>query len=245
MDDILGLNEIELNNNSSSYSYFEEEDKREELYIKMIEERIMFKIKKELIEPLISDYTIKTDINMCEILKLKDDISELKECVEREKNKNIELTEEIDRLNDNYLMEQHKKNELKEHLTNIQNDMVRIEDNLGQMDTLNEKFTNMEHNIKDNVTEINKISNIISKLKVPFDPSRPLEGLDERGKRIHSPLGLDITTKHINYMHQDDNNNTYSPKLDIKIFYNLEILHLNRIHKVDFQYLYKYFLVNF
>ena len=85
MDDLLGLNEINTITHCNLNCYFEEEDKKEELYIKMIEDRIMFKIRKEIIEPLISDFNVKTDINMCEILKLKDDVSELKECVERNK----------------------------------------------------------------------------------------------------------------------------------------------------------------
>ena len=60
MDDLLGLNEINTNTNSHSNCYFEEEDKKEELYIKMIEDRIMFKIRKEIIEPLISDFNVET-----------------------------------------------------------------------------------------------------------------------------------------------------------------------------------------
>ena len=48
MDDLLGLNEINTNTNSHSNGYFEEEDKKEELYIKMIEDRIMLKLEKKL-----------------------------------------------------------------------------------------------------------------------------------------------------------------------------------------------------
>jgi len=258
MDDLLGLNEIEVNNNSSCY--FEEEDKKEELYIKMIEDRIMFKIKKEIIEPLISDFNVKTDINMCEILKLKDNISELKECVEREKNKNIELSEEIDRLNYNYRMVKNEKNELKEYLTNIQNDMVpigiyltniqndmvRMEDNLGQIDELNEKLVNMEHNIKDNIKdnaiEINKILNIISKLRV-YAPTSGYNNCISYSNDSNSlyPIGCGdfhyIATKKFTV-----NNFTGYSLLDLKIFYNLETLHLTEVHKVDFQNIYNDYL---
>jgi len=101
MDDLLGLNEIELNNNSNNY--FEEEDKKEELYIKMIEDRIIFKIRKEIIEPLISDFNFKIDINTREISKLNQDKLELKEYLDKEKIKNIELTEEINNLKSNLM----------------------------------------------------------------------------------------------------------------------------------------------
>ena len=171
MDDLLGLNEINTNTNSHSNGYFEEEDKKEELYIKMIEDRIMFKIRQEIIVPLISDFNVKSDINMCEILKLKDDVSELKECVEREKNKNIELTDIIDRLIYNYGLIKNKQNEIKEDLTIIHNDIdaigTFIEDNVSQIDILREQFINIENIINDNVRQTDKLSNIISKLYVP------------------------------------------------------------------------------
>lgn len=122
MDDLLGLNEINTITHCNLNCYFEEEDKKEELYIKMIEDRIMFKIRKEIIEPLISDFNVKTDINMCEILKLKDDVSELKECVEREKNKNIELTDIIDLLRAQLF-----------RIKNIIKDNVRQSDNLSNI----------------------------------------------------------------------------------------------------------------
>ena len=98
MDDLLGLNEINTNTNSHSNCYFEEEDKKEELYIKMIEDRIMFKIRKEIIEPLISDFNVKIDINTRQILRLNEDKIELKEYLDNEKNKNIELSNKIDKL---------------------------------------------------------------------------------------------------------------------------------------------------
>ena len=240
MDDLLGLNEINTNTNSHSNGYFEEEDKKEELYIKMIEDRIMFKIRKEIIEPLISDFNVKTDINMCEILKLKDDVSELKECVEREKNKNIELTDIIDRLIYNYGLIKNKQNEIKEDLTiihndieaigvcltNIQNDMVRMEDNINELDLLREQLTH-------NVTQTDKLSNIISKLKV-YAPQIP-------GKLISYNDLKDITTTELyvsgNYRQED---HTYY--YDIHSFYHLKKLTLQGICCVDFKYMYNDYL---
>ena len=107
---------------------------------------------------------------MCEILKLKDDVSELKECVEREKNKNIELTDIIDRLIYNYGLIKNKQNEIKEDLTIIHNGIdaiaTFIEDNVSQIDILREQFINIENIINDNVRQTDKLSNIISKLYI-------------------------------------------------------------------------------
>ena len=120
MDDLLGLNEINTDTNSNSNCYFEEED------------------KKEIIEPLISDFNVKIDINTCEILKLKDEVSELNKCIEREKKKIIEQTDIIDRLIYNYGLIKQKQNEIKEDLTIIHNDIdaigTFIEDNVSQID---------------------------------------------------------------------------------------------------------------
>ena len=232
MNDLLGLNEIELNN--SSNNYFEEEDKKEELYIKMIEDRIIFKIRKEIIEPLISDFNVKIDINTREISKLNQDKLELKEYLDKEKIKNIELTEEINRLNNNYHVIKNEKNDEKEYLkniqndivpigmclTNIQSDMVRMEDNINELDLLREQLTR-------NVSQTNKLSNIISKLKV-FVPTRH--------NYCHESTSdfKFITQKKIV---MDHNELHYYPRGDLNIFYNLETLHLKDIHKVDFQML--------
>ena len=236
MDDLLGLNEINSNANiSNSNCYFEEEDKKEELYIKMIEDRIMFKIRKEIIEPLISDFNVKTDINMCEILKLKDDVSELKECVEREKNKNIELTELIDRLIYNYGLIKNKQNEIKEDLTIIHNDIdaigICIEDNVSQIDILRDQFTSMENIIKDNNRQTDKLSNIISKLYVPSN-SVGFTSYQINSDRPTRDNYHYIATKKIMF---NDYSLYYQSCLDLTIFYNLETLHLTEVPYVDFQ----------
>lgn len=149
MDDLLGLNEINTDTNSNSNCYFEEED------------------KKEIIEPLISDFNVKIDINTCEILKLKDEVSELNKCIEREKKKIIEQTDIIDRLIYNYGLIKQKQNEIKEDLTIIHNDIdaigTFIEDNVSQIDILREQFINIniENIINDNNRQTDKLSNII------------------------------------------------------------------------------------
>jgi hypothetical protein len=179
MDDLLGLNEINTNTNSHSNGYFEEEDKKEELYIKMIEDRIMFKIRQEIIVPLISDFNVKSDINMCEILKLKDDVSELKECV----------------------------------------------------DILKQQLTSLENITKDNVTQTDNLSNIISNLKV-YSP----DVYDISCAYVNKTDMKDITTEEINYHHKypptvsTKGIITFKPIiLNIKIFYNLKILHLSDV----------------
>ena len=233
MDDLLGLNEI--NTNSHSNCYFEEEDKKEELYIKMIEDRIMFKIRKEIIEPLISDFNVKIDINTRQILMLKDDVSELKECVEREKNKNIELTNQINRLIYNYGLIKNKQNEIKEDLTIIHNDIdaigICIEDNVSQIDILREQFINIENIINDNNRQTDKLSNIISKLYVPSNGTV----FNSYEINIDSPVRYNyhyIATKKIIF---NEFKKCRGSIFDLTLFYNLETLHLTEVPYVDFQ----------
>ena len=237
MDDLLGLNEINTITHCNLNCYFEEEDKKEELYIKMIEDRIMFKIRQEIIVPLISDFNVKSDINMCEILKLKDDVSELKECVEREKNKNIELTDIIDRLIYNNGLIKQKQNEIKEDLTIIHNgiDVIGtfIEDNVSQIDILREQFINIENIINDNNRQTDKLSNIISKLYVPNNGTTTV--FDSYRIDMDRPVFDNyhyIATKKIMFR---DYSKCYQGCYDLTLFYNLETLHLTEVPYVDFQ----------
>jgi Mn-dependent DtxR family transcriptional regulator len=211
MDDLLGLNEIELNNNSNSY--FEEEDKKEELYIKMIEDRIIFKIRKEIIEPLISDFNFKIDINTREISKLNQDKLELKEYLDKEKIKNIELTEEINRLN--------------------KNSVIKNEKNTREISRLNEKMDaylkNIQNYIDNKETQINNLSNIISKLNV-CAPSVSNPWVNQTDFK-------NITTEQLFFMGPPSHN-----RIDIKMFYNLKILHLKDVKYVDFQYIHNDYL---
>jgi hypothetical protein len=238
MDDLLGLNEIELNNNSNNY--FEEEDKKEELYIKMIEDRIIFKIRKEIIEPLISDFNFKIDINTREISKLNQDKLELKEYLDKEKIKNIELTEEINRLNNNYHVIKNEKNEVKEYLkniqndivpigvclTNIQNDMVRMEDNINELYLLREQLTR-------NVTQTDKLSNIISKLKV-YTRTRPPIMYSQNYDAVSHYDFKEITAEEL-LIDGVPNKFVSCWTVDIQNFYCLKKLHLKQITAVDLQ----------
>jgi hypothetical protein len=99
-------------------------------------------------------------------------------------------------------------------LTNIQNDMVRMEDNINELDLLREQLTR-------NVTHTDKLSNIISKLKV-------YDGANVR----------DITIKKFEQQGPNSKDfNCHSASAYIKIYYKLEILKLNNINFVDFQYM--------
>ena len=222
MDDLLGLNEINTNTNSHSNCYFEEEDKKEELYIKMIEDRIMFKIRKEIIEPLISDFNVKIDINTRQILKLKDDVSELNECVEREKNKNIKLTNQIDKLS-----------------SIISNFNVKIDINTRQIlklkddvSKLNECVESKKNKNIELTNQIDKLSSIISTLKV-YSPD-----FNDDDSIVNKRFLKDITIEKIEHQHQyTENVKKFSPKLYIKPFYNLKILQLYSAKIIDGQYL--------
>jgi len=225
MDDLLGLNEINSNANiSNSNCYFEEEDKKEELYIKMIEDRIMFKIRKEIIEPLISDFNVKIDINTRQILRLNEDKIELKEYLDNEKNKNIELTNQIDTLIHNYDLIEIKQNEIKEDLTIIHNDIeaigICIEDNVSQIDILRDQLNIMENIINDYVRQTDKLYDIISKLKV-YSPT-VCRGTDSP---VYCTDIKELNTSKMSIYQ------TPNKMLDLKI------LHLSGIEYIDFKYI--------
>ena len=110
----------------------------------MIEDRIMFKIRKEIIESLISDFNVKIDINTRQILRLNEDKIELKEYLDNEKNKNIELTNQIDKL--------------KEQLSCIKN---ITKDNITQTDNLSNIISNLKVYSPDNNINNTSGSNVI------------------------------------------------------------------------------------